>query len=347
MTLRRALLFAASIVLSAVFVAMLAKIGSVDFRVLVNGLKNISWIAFAKLVFLNVALVLVSTQKWRQIDDVLRSASDSTPSWLKCFVLTSVGLSLGTVLPVQLAMSTARSFGIYVDGRPIQRGTLGTLYEQSFDVLIAIFLAGASAATWFFKGGAFTWSVAAFSMTALAVASAAPLSNLARRVGVRVVKMGKHASLVQSTSWFWNLPLFNSRLARRLMFLSAVRWFVLVLMSTQTANAMNLRIPVWQMGAAVPLVVLASIIAVTPGGIGVNELTSVSVLKVFGTPLVVGAQWALAHRILVVCSYSFVAVCASAVLLFEKIAHRGSHQSNAPAANVNSKGLNREVRSES
>ena len=72
------------------------------------------------------------------------------------------------------------------------------------------------------------------------------------------------------------------------MVLSTLRFSVVVLMSIQTAEAIGLHIPVWQMAAAIPFVVFASVIALTPGGLGVNELTSVSALRVFGTPLAVG-----------------------------------------------------------
>jgi len=46
---------------------------------------------------------------------------------------------------------------------------------------------------------------------------------------------------------------------------------------------------------------------VTPGGIGVNELASVTALKLFGTPLSIAAQWAVANRILCTASCFLVA----------------------------------------
>ena len=110
--------------------------------------------------------------------------------------------------------------------------------------------------------------------------------------------------------------------------LSTLRFVVVVLMSAQTADAVHLHIAVWQMAAAVPFVVMASVIAITPGGIGVNELTSVTALKVFGTPMAVGAQWALANRVLIAASYFSVAILAAAALatqqLFTAHATRGN-----------------------
>jgi uncharacterized membrane protein YbhN (UPF0104 family) len=57
----------------------------------------------------------------------------------------------------------------------------------------------------------------------------------------------------------------------------------------------------------------------TPGGLGVNELTSTAALSVFGTPLAIGAQWALANRVLIIVSYWTVALCGAAVLVFGRI----------------------------
>jgi uncharacterized membrane protein YbhN (UPF0104 family) len=90
-------------------------------------------------------------------------------------------------------------------------------------------------------------------------------------------------------------------------------------MSIQTAKAVGLQVPSWQMAAAVPLVSVAAIIAVTPGGIGLNDLAGAGALKVFGTPFVIGAQWVLANRVLVSVSYLLVASCAIVVLCAEKV----------------------------
>jgi hypothetical protein len=51
----------------------------------------------------------------------------------------------------------------------------------------------------------------------------------------------------------------------------------------------------------------------------VNELAAVTALKVFGTPLAVAAQWALANRILIAVSYFSVAAGAAIMLGCKKI----------------------------
>ena len=95
-------------------------------------------------------------------------------------------------------------------------------------------------------------------------------------------------------------------------------------MAEQTARAIHVYIPLWNMAAAVPFVVVATIIAVTPGGIGVNELTSTTALKFFGTPMAVAAQWSVANRLLVTASCFVVAAFALAVWVVENMTRSGT-----------------------
>ena len=69
-------------------------------------------------------------------------------------------------------------------------------------------------------------------------------------------------------------------------------------MAAQAAQAIGVHIPLWHLAAAMPFVIIACVIVVTPGGLGVNELSYATTLHLFGTPLNVGAQWALANRVL-------------------------------------------------
>jgi len=320
-TLRRLFLAIASVALAIVLVALLIKIGKIDLRVTLQQLRSVSLFSFAKLVSLNVLLVYFSSEKWRSIDAAWRHSSDSVPSRTTSYALTSAGLAMGMLLPVQVSMATARTLGTYVHGRPLKRGTAGTLLEQSFDLLTVAFLAVASWATWFYKGGAMMWTLSAAAMIALALLAAGPsvrlIQSLAASYNARTA-----APRNRILGSFWELQhsgILKAGLARRLVMLSVGRFIVVVLMSIQTADALGSHIPLWQMAAAIPFVVFASVIALTPGGIGVNELTAVTALKAFGTPLAVAAQWALGNRVLVAVSYFLVAACAVIMLGAEKM----------------------------
>jgi hypothetical protein len=133
-------------VVTVLLIVLLIKISKLDLRVTVQQLRSVSWLSFAKLVLLTAVYVFLSTQKWRCVDAALRRPTDSAPSRTMSFALTSIGVALGQVLPVQFSMSAARTLGTYLHGRAC-RGTGGTLFEQSFDVLIVGFLAIASGAT--------------------------------------------------------------------------------------------------------------------------------------------------------------------------------------------------------
>jgi uncharacterized membrane protein YbhN (UPF0104 family) len=163
------------------------------------------------------------------------------------------------------------------------------------------------------------WTLLATAATVLALAAVGPSVRAIRWLstsGIARTATPRSRSVVFLRRLFelGHSGLLDADLARRLVMLSTLRFGVVVLMSIQTAEAIGLHIPVWQMAAAIPFVVLASVIALTPGGLGVSELTSVSALKVFGTPLAVGAQWAVANRVLLAVSYFFVATCAAIVL---------------------------------
>jgi uncharacterized membrane protein YbhN (UPF0104 family) len=65
---------------------------------------------------------------------------------------------------------------------------------------------------------------------------------------------------------------------------------------------------------------VVTIVAVTPGGIGLNDLAGAGALDVFGTSFPIGAQWVLANRVLVSASYLFVAAFATVAVCVVRIA---------------------------
>jgi len=324
MTWRRVLLSLLSVALGLLLIVALVKITKIDWRAALLQLRSVSWLAFGILVVLNALLILLSTLKWRSIDAVLRRPSDSVPSCAVAFAITSIGMAIGLVLPVQVGMTIARTLGTYFHGGAFRRGTAGTLLEQSFDVLIVLFFATASTLAWLTKGAALVWFASATALTLLALLLAGPLTAAARNFTALDhfqnasphTRIGK---LLRSFSELRHSSLLNAGLARRLLVLSALRFAVIVLMSYQTAQAIGSVIPLWQFAAAVPFVVVVTVLAVTPGGVGVNELTSVTALKVFGTPVALAADWALANRLLVMASCFVIAAIAAVFLLIRNL----------------------------
>ena len=324
MKLRRILLAIASVTLAAVLVILIIRIGNIDLHSTWHEIEGANRTALIKLVLLNVLLIYLSTVKWRSVDAALRRTSDPVPSRIAAFGFTSAGMALGLVLPVQLGMTAARTFGTYFYGSPLKRGTAGTLLEQSFDLLNVLFLAVASAATWFFGGGGMMWVISAAGMIALAWLAVAPLMRVARWLASclanALARRNRPGGNLQSFFDLLHSGVLSESLTRRLVILSAARFVVVVLMAGQTAAAVGAPIPLWHLAAATPFVYVASVIAITPGGIGVNELTFASVLKIFGTPFAVGAQWALANRVLGVAACFLVALFAVTLMSIKRLA---------------------------
>lgn len=329
MTRQRWFLLLGSFALSVLLIAFLIRFGKIDLHTTILLLQHVRWISFSKLVLLNVLLAVASAEKWRSIDAALRRPDDAEQSRNTSFALTSFGLALGTFLPIQIAMSSARTLGTYVHGSAIKRGTAGTLYEQSFDVLTVAALAVASGITRVWRGGGTMWIICGSVGVSLVLLTVGPVLRAIRWIAAKLTtklaaRPSRLGGLLRSFSDLLNSGLLGSALARRLVALSVARFVIVVLMSWQTAEAIGLRIPLWHMAAATPFVVLASVIALTPGGLGINELTGATALSLFGTPLAMAAQWTLANRALITVSYLAVALASATLLLVGKSAASGS-----------------------
>jgi uncharacterized membrane protein YbhN (UPF0104 family) len=321
MTLRRLSLGLASAALTILLIVLLVKVGKIDLRVTFQQLRSVTLVSLAQLVLLTGLHVYLSSQKWRCVDAALRRPSDAVPSRTMSFALTSIGVALGQVLPVQLSMSVARTVGTYFQGGALRRGTGGTLFEQSFDVLIVVFLAAASGITRVSRGGGTMWTTWAIGVIAFALLAIGPAVRLIRAQAMSLTSRsgGTRNRILRSIADFHQSGLLNEGLARKLMALSAARFVVQALMAAQAAKMIGVQIPLWHLAAAMPFVIIACVIVVTPAGLGVNELSYATALHMFGTPLAIGAQWALANRFLVASSCFVVAVCATALLGLEKI----------------------------
>jgi uncharacterized membrane protein YbhN (UPF0104 family) len=316
MTLRRLSMLIASAALAVLLIVLLVKLGKLDLRVTVQQLRSVSWVSISKLTLLTALHVYLASLKWRRVDAALRRSADSVLSRTMSFALTGAGVALGQVLPVQISMSAVRTLGTYFHGRALRRGTGGTLFEQAFDVLIVGFLAAAAGVTRFYRGGGTMWVICALAMTGFALLAVGPAIKLVRRqvAALDARAVAPHNRLLRTIANLQHSGLLNPGLGRQLMGLSAARFVIQVLMAGETAQAIGVHIPLWHLAAAMPFVVIAGAIVPTPGGLGVNELSYATTLHLFGTPLNVGAQWALANRVLVAFSCFVVAACAIALL---------------------------------
>jgi len=326
MSVRRAILLLASFALGALLIGLLMRLGRVDLGLTMRELKHVSLVDMLKLLLLNGLLVLLSTMKWRTTDSAIRHPSDFVPSRITAYTVSSLGMALGLALPVQFGMMAARTVGTLAYGRTLKRGTGGTVFEQAFDLLVTFLLSVASIVTWLGNGEAWTWGVCALAAVALAIIAVKPLlwlmetllstrSEKAVRGLVSRIFPGQSSFVERSLRTFFGVRqsgLMSPRLVRRLLVLSALRFGVIVLMAEQAAVMTGANIRLWTMAAAIPFAAISNFIAITPGGVGVNELTSVTALHVFGIPMAVASQWAIANRVLLTESCFIVAIASMA-----------------------------------
>jgi len=328
MIARRVVMFTASAALAALLILVLVRLARIDIAAAVSEVRTAKGTAIVKLVLLNAILIMLSTEKWRSVDSALRASSDPVPTRTVSFALTSLGMALGFLLPVQFGMAAARTLGTHFYGNAFRRGMAGSIFEQSFDVLTVCVLAFASALTLTFRAGAETWICAAIVMMIVVYALAGCVMRVSRDVAAFAgrklpASWGVSAGL-KRLSELEDAGVLSARLARRLIILSGMRFGVVVLMAGETAAAVSAQIPLWHLAAAIPFVVLATAIAVTPGGVGVNELTYSGALSVFGTSFSAAANWTIANRVLGMTASFLVAFIAAAIFAIGSLRGTGN-----------------------
>ena len=333
----------------SVLLTLLSLLVGITLVVLLAARADVSWHAFAiqlgttdPVVFIRLSLLFalntyLSSAKWRLTDRVLRGPTDGALPRSTAFAMSSIGVALGQILPIQFSMSLARTVGTWVYGRALRRGTLGTLFEQGFDFLILSFLMAASAVTLLLHGGAATWFASALLISGFALwgvgSAMKPASRLTAHFAANGSNGGDHVRWRRLLTELHNSGLLQSHLARQLMAISTVRFAVQVLMASQTAAAIRADIPLWHLAAAVPFALVVAVVGITPGGLGLAEFTFAGTLTLFGTPPAVATQWAIANRLLVFAS-AFVVAVFGAMVLFREKARRKARQQGVATSDV-------------
>jgi hypothetical protein len=128
-------------------------------------------------------------------------------------------------------------------------------------------------------------------------------------------------------------PILAPGIGRRLLALSVARFVVLVLIGAASAQATGAQIAAWQLAASIPFAIFANALAITPGGLGINEWTMCTMLVAFGISFQTAAQWALVNRLLVAAAAVLcgVAGAAVAILLRRKARGRAAATEHGPA----------------
>jgi hypothetical protein len=303
----------------AVLVSLLVGIGLIVLLLLAS---NVSWqevlgrslavdrMAFVRLVLLFALNSFLSSEKWRMTDRVISHGEGNPLPRSTAFGLTTMGVALGQFLPIQVSMSIARTLGTLFYGRALRRGTVATLFEQAFDLLVAVLMIVASTCTLLVHGGGAVWLAFGLCGALLGVSGVGSLMRLVNRLAGRLTAKRTNWVRWRRTLFdFQQSGLFQENLARPLTLVSLARFVVLVLMTDQVSSGIHIAIPLWRLAAAVPFGLLAAVVGITPGGLGVSEAAYAAMLRLSGLSLVASTQWAIANRLL-----SFAAAMVAAIL---------------------------------
>ncbi|MFI5014591.1 MAG: lysylphosphatidylglycerol synthase transmembrane domain-containing protein [Hyphomicrobiales bacterium] len=318
----------ASTALALGLLAALIISGHVDLASLLRKLTEVRLLPFLGLVLATSLHVLLAGEKWRLVEERLTGGAQL--SRRLCFAFTALGTAAGQFLPMQVATALTRSMGSrFLTGAGAVRSALATLFEQAFDVL-AIGFCGLASIYCLSAGDLARWPAGAALAAMLGWLLAAPAVKVAAAGASRLAtaKLGGHGGIGRLAGALARSGLFEPGLVRRLFALSIVRFIVLCLMAAATTQAAGLDMPTLRLAAALPLVVLATALALTPAGIGVNEWSFAAALTAFGADFEVATQWALMNRVLVAAA-SLLIGGAGGVLAFASRA--GTAPADAPA----------------
>ena len=324
-----------SLVVGVGLIVLLLLASSVRWQDVLSRSLAVDRMAFARLSLLFALNSFLSSEKWRMADRVITHGEVNPLPRSTAFGLTTVGVALGLFLPIQVSMSIARTLGTLVYGRALRRGTVATLFEQGFDFLVAVLMMAASVCTLLFHGGWALWLAFAVACALLGVLSVGSLMEVVNRLTTRAA-----ASKMCPARWRRTLTelqqsgLFQAILARPLTLISVARFAVLALMTREVSVGIHIAIPLWRLAAAVPFGLLAAVVGITPGGLGLSEAAYATFFRLSGLSLAVSAQWAIANRLLA-CAAAFVAAAFGVmVAVAGKVFERSRTQSEESATQM-------------
>ena len=289
----------ASAVLAIILLVLLFEFTDLDLAAIGGLLLGANPQAFVEIVLLLGLNNVLAGEKWRLIA-VRAQEDDGRPMpRILYFAFTSIGVALGQFLPAQLTLVFSRSIGAHLyGGRPLARGAVATVFDYFFDLLVAVFFALSSALVLVGGGGAGAWALCALVILIAGFLLYGAAARLAVGTAHLLGSRGRSRFHGFCTTIALS-PLLVPKIGRWLLAISLMRFGVLVLMGAASANAVALDVPLWRLAAALPFAAITNALAITPGGLGINEWAASSVLFALGTPFQVSAQWAVVNRVLV------------------------------------------------
>ena len=230
---------------------------------------------WAMVVLAGMAVNLVlAAKKWQRVEACLASFP---PSSNYAVSITAIGWGVGQFLPVPVAAAAVRGLGNRLCSRSGRHGMLASVWEQLFDLAAAVLLTVPALIA--LMHGSLAVVVA---VTTLAIVFGELAAVRIPGLLIRVARM--------------NLALGAPSLCRFLWRLSLLRTIILMAVTVVVARAMAAEIRPELIAASVPPVILAGVLSCVPAGIGVNELSFVSLLGLAGVGSPAATAFALVNR---------------------------------------------------
>jgi uncharacterized membrane protein YbhN (UPF0104 family) len=306
---------------AAVLLILLIRAANIDLHRLAEVLIKVHIATIALIVLMMAVMCWCSAKKWQIIAEKTAGANRQDRRSHYYFAYTAFGMLAGQVIPAHVSTAISRGVGLMLHRQgTVAHGAGATAFEQSFDLLLAGFCAVATLATIALHFTVVTW----FLATVCAVAIGAKVAALS---ALKLLRISHVASF--QTNPVWNpvqaiayaiafvdqLGVLQPPVIHRLSALSLVRYLALIGSAYAVALAGDLPVPLWQVAAAMPLVVIAVLISFVPGGLGINEWTLASVLTAFGLPFSTAVEFALLNRVLNIFGAIMVAAIGGVALV--------------------------------
>lgn len=252
-------------------------------------------------------------ERWRIIDRQLVGGDYQIMPRAAYFGWTALGIGFGQILPTPLSLALCRSLGLRLHHRRgFMRGTVETIFEQFFDLVVAGLVGVATVLVITNGGNGTTWIclvLAAFIFGAISYLGARGVLVRLHRPSIVLNGIDSASRVSRILAGLHQTGLLSDAISLRLLALSVMRFVVLALLAAVSARTIAWDCPLWQLAAVQPFAVFSNALPITPGGLGINEWATTSVLFALGIPLTLGAQWAVVNRALV----AFAAFCGAII----------------------------------
>jgi len=234
---------------------------------------NPTWLA--AIVGLTALNILISAEKWRLIMAVRAETPTQSVDHPVAFFYTALGALLGQIMLPQLSTTLLRGLAARLHTERSAMAGAGTaVVEQSFDLVVGLLLAAVTVMvmTGVLAPPHWPWAVSLIMATVMVCAGL---------IGGR-----------------WRPFGVTPGLGMALLLLSSLRYLVLATRAALVVWCAVLPLVWWMPAMTLPLAQLSTLLAVTPGNLGITEWGWSGALAWLGAPMAAAASFVLVHRVL-------------------------------------------------